>query len=92
MKNAGTSDNINNDVSGQANLRIRNLVKACRSISPLQRKYRANLNDRKTRRLIWYSRGDNEPTVIRRPRPTEDTESAETTPLRTICAPWPITT
>ncbi|WP_286076984.1 SusC/RagA family TonB-linked outer membrane protein, partial [Alistipes finegoldii] len=60
MKNAGTSDNINNDVSGQANLRIRNLVKGLQINLTASRKYRANLNDRKTRRLIWYSRGDNE--------------------------------
>lgn len=60
MKNAGTTDNIKNDFSAQANLRIRNLVKGLRIDLTASRKYRAQLNDRKTNRIIWYSRGNNE--------------------------------
>ena len=60
MKHAGTTDNVNNDVTGQVNLRLRNLVKGLRIDLTASRKYRASLNDRKTRRIVWYGRGDYE--------------------------------
>ncbi len=60
MQNAGTTNNIKNDFSGQVNLKIRNLFKGFQINLTASRKYRAAINDRKTNRLIWYSRGNNE--------------------------------
>lgn len=60
MQNAGTNTNINNSFSGLVNLRVRDLVKGLKIDFSASRLYRASLNDRKTKRIIWYSRGDYE--------------------------------
>lgn len=60
MKNAGRSENINNDFSGQVNLRLRNLIKGLRIDLTASRKFRSNENYRNRHRLIWYGRGDYE--------------------------------
>ena len=60
MKNAGSSENINNDMSAQVNLRLRNLVKGLRIDLTASRKFRSNENNRNRHRLIWYGRGDYE--------------------------------
>lgn len=60
MKNAGSSENINNDMSAQVNLRLRNLVKGLRIDLTASRKFRSNENNRNRHRIIWYGRGDYE--------------------------------
>jgi len=60
MKNAGSSENINNDFTGQVNLRLRNLVKGLRIDLTASRKFRSNENNRNRNRIIWYGRGDYE--------------------------------
>lgn len=60
MKNAGSSENINNDFTGQVNLRLRNLIKGLRIDLTASRKFRSNENNRNRNRIIWYGRGDYE--------------------------------
>lgn len=60
MKNAGRAENINNDMTAQANLRLRNLVKGLRIDLTASRKFRSNENNRDRHRIVWYGRGDYE--------------------------------
>ena len=60
MKNAGTNTTRNNDFSGQAYMRIRNLIKGLQLRLTASRSYRSQLGDKKSNRIIWHSRGEHE--------------------------------